>query len=271
MAGSDLKPTSGTLLTLRRGIMLIEAVARAQGQATARSLAEELGVKIGTCYQLIRTLHDQGYLTRVLGGRYRLGPRMQFLIDHFESDDSPPAELMDGLERLHAELEETTYLAAWQHDTITLVAALEGTKALRVGTIDVGHSEGAHARASCKVLLAYASEQRVREYFKHQKLGAYTPNTITSVDALLDELAATRARGFGIDRQEVDLDVANVAAAIFDEAGNPVAAYSIGLASASLDDRLDDILTPLVAAAEAASRALRYEGTYPLLLEEPPA
>lgn len=268
---ADSSHPTGTLLTLRRGIQLLEAVAAAKGQATARSLADELGVKVGTCYQLIRTLHDQGYLARLPQGRYRLGPRVRFLVEHFTADTQPPADLTRGLEELHAALGETCYLAMWQHEVITLVAALEGTRALRVGTVDVGYSEGAHARASCKVLLAYASEDRVREYFRQHTLDAYTPHTITSVDALLEELAVTRARGFGIDREEVDLDVANVAAAIFDQAGNPIAAYSVGLAAASLDDRLESVLEPQFWAAEAASRKMGYTGPYPLLLDEPAA
>ena len=257
------KGPSGTLLTLRRGIMLLEAVAVAKGQATAKTLAAELGVKVGTCYQLIRTLHDQGYLSRLPQGRYRLGPRVRFLVDHFSADTQPPVDLTHGLEQLHATLGETCYLAMWQHEAITLVAALEGTRALRVGTIDVGYSEGAHARASCKALLAHVPADRVRDYFRQHEMTRYTPHTITDIDALLDELATTRKRGYGLDREEVDIDVANIAAPVFDQAGEPVAAYSVGLAAASVDSRLDEILTPLFATAERASRSLGYDGPYP--------
>jgi IclR family transcriptional regulator, acetate operon repressor len=259
---NDELPT-GILTTLRRGILALEAVARAKGEGTAKTIAPEIGVNIGTCYQLLRTLHERGYVSRLPGGRYGLGPRLRFLLEHYETQSAPPTELMEGLSDLHQRLNETTYLAMWQNGEITLVASLEGTRALRVGTIDVGYTEGANARATCKAILAFVGEGEVRDYFRDSGLPAYTPHTITDIDRLIDELTVTRSRGYGIDREEVDLDVANVGAAVFGSDGRPVAAYSIGLASATLDDRLDEIVPSLLHVAEDRSRALGYPGPYP--------
>jgi IclR family transcriptional regulator, acetate operon repressor len=260
---NDDQLPAGILLTLRRGILALEVVARSKGEATARTIAPEIGVNLGTCYQLLRTLHERGYVSRLPGGRYALGSRIRFLLEHFDSQPSPPTELMDGLSDLHRRLSETTYLATWQNGEITLTASLEGTRALRVASIDVGYSGGAHARASCKAILAFVDEDTLAEYFEGRDLPSYTPHTITKLSDLLAELGETRARGYGIDREEVDLDVANVGAAVFGREGHPIAAYSVGLAAATLDARLDTVVPELLEVAEKASRALGYRGPYP--------
>src|SRR5690606_19056422 len=92
---------------------------------------------------------------------------------------------------------------------------------------------------------------------------SYTPHTITDLDEFLTELEATRQRGYGLDREEVDLDVANVGAAVFGRDSHPVAAYSVGLAAATLDTRIDTVLPELLAVAEEVSRSLGYRGPYP--------
>ena len=56
--------SSGTLLTLDRGICVLEEIARGNGLGTARSIGATLGINQGTVYQILRTLQDSGYVRR---------------------------------------------------------------------------------------------------------------------------------------------------------------------------------------------------------------
>src|SRR5262245_51058231 len=90
--GSRTEGSSGLLLTLDRGIQVLEQIARGQGRATAKSLTADLGINLGTCYQLLRTLQAHGYVHRLHGGRYGLGTRIGFLADHYSSSVAPAPE-----------------------------------------------------------------------------------------------------------------------------------------------------------------------------------
>ena len=58
-------------------------------------------------------------------------------------------------------------------------------------------------------------------------LTASTPRTLTTLEALQEDLAKIRRRGYATDNEEHELGVACVATPIFDHAGLPVAAISI--------------------------------------------
>jgi len=69
MAGSD------TVRSVERAMTLLEAVADAAEGRTLAQLADALGVRQTTAYNLARTLAKRGYLSREgRGARYRLGP-----------------------------------------------------------------------------------------------------------------------------------------------------------------------------------------------------
>jgi len=58
-------------------------------------------------------------------------------------------------------------------------------------------------------------------------LPALTDNTITDPGQFLQEIERTRAQGFAVDDEEIEIGVRCVAAPIFDHTGRPVAAVSI--------------------------------------------
>ena len=104
--------SSGTLLTLDRGIRVLEEIARGNGLGTARSIGATLGINQGTVYQILRTLQDSGYVHRQPGGRYQLGARIAYLVDGYQIQAAPPQVIIDFLHTLHHSIDETVYAAS---------------------------------------------------------------------------------------------------------------------------------------------------------------
>jgi IclR family acetate operon transcriptional repressor len=84
-----------------------------------------------------------------------------------------------------------------------------------------------HASGVGKAMLASLADREVLTALARRDLVRYTPHTLITVAALLDELAATRARGFAIDDEEHAAGLRCVAAAVVDEHGQPWAAVSL--------------------------------------------
>ena len=253
-------PSSGLLLTLDRGIQVLEQIARGQGRSTAKSLTADLHINLGTCYQLLRTLQAHGYVHRLAGGQYGLGPRVGFLVDHYGSSVAPPPELIDTLNELHRELRETVFVTVRRGRDLPVVGVIEGTKALRVGNVNVGDAGEPHARATAKAFLAWVDERTLDEFFDSRKLAALTPSTTTTWAGLLDDLDATRRRGYGLDREELAEGVVSVGSVILDGDGQPYGAYGASFPAGLLSESIVD---EVVTAGERASRFMGFADEYP--------
>ena len=75
MAGGDLV---GALV---KGLDILNVVARAPDGMRLKDIADEMGLKTTTAYNLVRTLHAVGYLHKMPGGQYALGPKVGELVD----------------------------------------------------------------------------------------------------------------------------------------------------------------------------------------------
>lgn len=260
---TSLEPANGLLLTLNRGIQVLEQIARDKGRATAKSLSADLAINLGTCYQLLRTLQANGYVHRLPGGRYGLGTRIGFLAEHYESAVSPPPELIDTLHDLHEALQETVYISIRRNHDMPIVGLLEGTKMLRVGNLTVGYAGHPNARASVKALLAWADDKVTNGLIETREFERLTPNTITTWDGFLKELEITRDRGYGLDNEEYADGVACIGAVILDEETVPYGAYGTSFPAARLQRDEAPIARAVMEAGERASRFMGYNGPYP--------
>jgi DNA-binding IclR family transcriptional regulator len=75
MAGGNLV---GSLV---KGLDILGVVARAPDGLRLKDIADEMGLKTTTAYNLVRTLHAVGYLHKTPKGHYALGPKIAQLMD----------------------------------------------------------------------------------------------------------------------------------------------------------------------------------------------
>jgi IclR family acetate operon transcriptional repressor len=254
---------SGVLLTLNRGLQVLEGIARQEGNATAKGLSDQFGIKIGTCYQILRTLQMSGYAERLPGGRYGLGTRLASLSGRFESNAAPPPAVLAVLRNLHATLDESVYISLRQGSKIVIAATMEGTRSVRVGPLHVGYSEYPHARATTKCFLAYTDPREFQSYLNRDNLEKLTPATITDWDELLEDFRITRERGFGMDVEEFTEGVGCISAVMVNSDSVAVGALGISMPVGRLNLRFDEAVAAAKEAGHRASEALGYQGSYP--------
>ncbi|GII34812.1 IclR family transcriptional regulator [Planotetraspora mira] len=245
------------LRTLERGLHVLEAVAAADGTATAKMLSRQLGLKPGTCYHLLRTLLAGGYVVRLPSGRYDVGHRAASLNRHLQRRSGPSPELAVILTRLHNKFNEVSFVSGWNHGTLTLQHYISGQGTLGVGDLDVGYTGHMHARASCKSVLAFLPEEQVAAMFRGVELDAVTPHTIVDHDELIVELAQVRRRGYAVDREEFSAGVCCLSAPFFDETGSPTGSFTVSVPAARFQERQAALTTAVREAASTATGLLR--------------
>jgi len=218
------EPRRPTLIaSVQRALHLMEAVASHPGGAPAKQLAREARLPLATTYHLLRTLAHEGYATRLSGGVWVLGDRVQTL--HGQSRTQQLlASVRPTLMALRDELGVAAYFGMHVDDEIRLIDVADGPRAPRVD-LWVGFDDAAHATAMGKCVLSQLDEDRRRDYIARHPLVDLTPHTITEPRRLLSTLSASN--GLSLDREEYALGTGCAAVPVTDATGSLVGALAI--------------------------------------------
>ena len=211
MAMTDVRSTGGAVQSVERAIELLELMADFGGEAALSELAHATGLPLPTIHRLMRTLLQRGYARQLPSRRYTLGPRLIRL------GESAGRQLGAGarphLATLAAELGESANLAMIDRDMVVYVAQAASSHSMRMFT-EVGRRVYTHSTGVGKAVLAQLADATVLEIVGRVGLPPATEQTITDPQALLDELAEIRARGYAIDDGEQEIGVRCFAVAV---------------------------------------------------------
>lgn len=109
------------------------------------------------------------------------------------------------LEKLRDEHGETANLGILDGDAVIYLDIVESQRGVRLAA-SRGDRDPLHSTALGKAITADLPELRVREMLEQAGMERRTPNTITTMDAYLDELAKVRRLGYAVDNGENELD-----------------------------------------------------------------
>lgn len=239
---------SGRIQSVERAIRLLMLVASDTTPATTKELAGVTGLSVPTTHHLLSTLVSEGVLARDSKARYSLGLKVAVLADALQRAAAIPEYLHQPLRHLAAATGETAYVASWRQGDIRVGASVEGSLPVRV-SLPLGPYVDAHARATGKVLLAFASDDLRIAYLNAHPLRSLTPSTVTDLTQLQEQLALIRDQGYAIDRDEFQDGVSCAAAPIIDD-NTIIAAYSISVPSRRFDEREPILIDAVIRAAQ---------------------
>jgi IclR family acetate operon transcriptional repressor len=246
---------STTIQSVQRASRIIRAVAAAPNGLAAQEVAVQFGLTLSTAYHLLSTLAEEGMLAKVAGRRYVLGWAAGEVANSVDRGLRPPASHLAALNHVAEETGETAYLTAWRLGSIRILATVEGAHAVRVAGLDVGFVGSIHARASGKLLLAYADPPDRESALSRCAFERHTPHTIVNRQALDEDLARIRVEGLGRDRQEFREGVYSVSAPIRHD-GAVVAALALSAPVQRFLERESEIVAALRSAAEEAGKGV---------------
>jgi DNA-binding IclR family transcriptional regulator len=208
-----------------RAVDLLLAVASAQPKAaTAPALARACGLNRATAWRLLKTLQARGLVAvDESTGRYSIGLTTMEL-GNAAGPDALIAAARPVLERTCERTGETASLAVPGMGGLTYVDEVTPTAVLTASWL--GRSVPLHATSTGKALLAFLPAEQVHRVLSGA-LSRFTDTTITDPDALTAELAATRARGYGVCAGELESALYGVSAPVLDRNRRPLAVMSI--------------------------------------------
>lgn len=226
------------LQTLGNGIRVL--VALKSGPKSSPQLIAETGIARLTLYRILRTLEAEGLVLRVgENSTYQLSLRVWELGQSAEVGARSHPETGRQVERLRQTWGDTVHVAVYDVGEVIYVYKVDGTTHLRAYTT-LGGRAPATAVASGKSLLAFQPQTEIDRVMA-EPLVPHTERSLTSPEALAEELAEARRTLTAVNRGEWRPGIGGVASPIFAASGAPVAAVSIsGFADRIVDDRLEE-------------------------------
>jgi IclR family transcriptional regulator, KDG regulon repressor len=197
-----------------------------------------------------------GYIERDTANRYQLGLK----VVQFGAAATQTTNLSQlfhhSARKIVEECGETVQLAILDQAEVIFIGREDGTHQVQLYS-QIGRRLPAHATGLGKSLLAALPDESLDALYTRRYLSSSTPNTITSVDQLRAELNLVRERGYAHDNQEFAVGLECLAAPIYDNTGQAVAAISVSFLSARASpDHFQCILGSVKRAAQEISERM---------------
>lgn len=244
-----------------RVLEILELFAESSEPLTVSDIVHRLGYPKTSVFDIVNILASRGFIkkdnerakTYVLGHvAYQVG--MAYLTKNDLYSVAHPI-----LTALRDKLGETCYLAVREGENIIYLDKVESLQPIR-STCNIGAKNLMYLTGLGKAMLAAMPEDTVHEICLHG-MTARTPSTITTPEALFNELAIIRQRGCAYDMGEDNPYVRCVASPIRGRDGELAAAISISMLDATFTDDMKIKATEnVISAACEISRGLGWKG-----------
>ena len=244
-------PRGQTGPVVSRVLHLLGAFTAQHPAMTLTELSRHAGVPLSTAHRMVNQLVDWGALERDGAGYYRVGLRLWELGALAPRGPGLRERALPYLEDLSQVTRENVQLAVREGSAIIFVEHIAGSTAVPVFT-RVGSRLPTTATGVGLVLLAHAPVE-VQDEVLAGPCECYTTQTVVDPRVLRRMLADVRTKGFVVSDRQLSLETLSVAAPVYDDRKQVVAAVSLVVRHGTSPQLL---VPPLLTSARAISRAL---------------
>jgi IclR family acetate operon transcriptional repressor len=241
--------------SLVRAMALMNCLADAvDGGSTLTELSEQVGLPSSTAHRLLTTLEQERYVRFDPEGRlWAVGVQAFITGSTFTKSRSLVAIARPHMRSLMEEGGETVNLAVQDDGMAVYLAQVECRQMMRAFARP-GSRVPLHCSAVGKAILSAVPDKALSKILHQRGMPRLTVKTITTPSALRAELEHIRVAGHAIDDEEHAIGLRCIAAPVFDETGDVVAAVSAsGPMARIVDERVAQLGALVLGASQAIS------------------
>lgn len=246
--------------TVERAFIIIELLGNSDIHLGISEISQRSKLPLATTHRLLATLLKLGYVEQSSEtNKYTLGVRILQLRGAVIEQLNLGVQAMPIMKALMNRVEETVHLAVLNEGEVVYIERVEGLRTQGMYT-RIGKRAYAHCTALGKAMLAHMPEHLwYVDVVERHGLKVLAPTTISTIEALRENLEETRKRGYAIDHGETGESVRCVGAPIRDYTDQVVAAISIsGPQSQVTHERVPSLGDSVIWAAALISQKLGF-------------
>lgn len=221
---------------LERATRILNVVARSKSYASLSELSRELGIAKSTAHTLCTTMVHLELLIRRPDQTFQLGPHVMRWANAFTQRSDVATEFASIWDKETELPGATITLSVLQEDEVVYLAARNSEASASLFDFRAGMRLPAAFTATGKAFLSHLSDFEVRRMFANGLPPARTHNSVQSIDALLDELAAVRKNGFSFDNEQVAEGVFCFGSSVLDSRNRPIAGIAVSIPAEKLSE-----------------------------------
>lgn len=216
-----------SLLTLEKGLRVLELIADNAGDIGVTQLSAQLNEPVTVIFRIVRTLVSAGYLNQdPRTKRYSLGLRVWELSEKAVARLHIVETIQPILTRLTQLTGETSSLAINLGKDFLYVATVNGLQPLRAYVEPGARISLSLPTASGRAILAFSPQDVINDILAG-KLQRFTPKTIVDPAKLRGVLDDIKRRGVSVVHGENQAQLSAVAAPIVDSVGRCIGALAM--------------------------------------------
>ncbi|WP_343247247.1 IclR family transcriptional regulator [Diplocloster hominis] len=247
-----------------RAIQILDYMAQNHEPQTIKNLSSILGIPNASLFRIVKCLTDHNYLRleSEQPDRYVLGYKL-YCLAQTAYDGSPLGRIaMPHMKKLAEQTQQAAQLCVLQSGTIITIEQVIPSNATITIIAKLGEKIPVNLSASGKILFSLLPEAKQKALIPTvtKSLKKSTAKTVCEINPLLEEIRATRDRGYGTDIECYATGIGCIAVPLFDYTSNPVAALNL---TGPIDRYTDPdsarlLLSNLITACQKISSALGY-------------
>lgn len=193
-----------------------------------QDVAGELGMNKSTALRFLKTLVNAGYIDQdPETSKYAATYKICALANKVDLYTELRKIARPYLEQLAKIFGESVNMAVEDKMTSVYVDVIRGSSQSLVTVQKIGNAAPMHCTGNGKVLLLNYSDQDLERLIRVKGLTKYTEYTLTTKEALKEELTKIRERGYAYDEQERELGARCLAFPIYGDKGKVIAGMSV--------------------------------------------
>jgi IclR family acetate operon transcriptional repressor len=233
--------------SLTRGLSILDALAKAEAGTSLTDIAQRVQLPPSTTHRLLSTLEKMGYVYQSEDlGRWYVGLQAFTVGSRFLANRDFVGQSHVYMRRLMEQSGETANLAILDGTEAVFIAQVQCREMMRI-LVKLGSRVPLHASGVGKAIFAALPDEQIDAILKVKGLPRITDNTIVAPETMWAALKVIRHRGYSFDDEEHAPGTRCVAATIYDEHAEPLAAISLAGPSSRLPDERIKQLGPIVA------------------------
>lgn len=236
------EPRDGGVQSVDRALSILETLAEDDEGYRLSDLAIRTGLSASTVHRLLATLEGRRFVQFDRAeSKWHVGSRAFTVGASFARRRNFSAQAIPYLRKLRDLTRETANLAVVDDEFIIVLTRMESREIMRSLT-QVGGRVAMVTSGVGKAVLATYSDEDVGAVIRHHGMPRLTEKSIVRPGDLFRELEKIRQQGFAIDDEEACMGLRCIAAVVYNDCAEPLAAISVsGMTSRLTDDRLPEV------------------------------
>ena len=241
-----------------KALQVLQCLGEERRKMTLTEICHLVRLPKTTVFRYLYTLRECGFVAyEPETDLYWLGLRVFELAQSVDVQLQVRRVALSFMRQLRDQFNETVNLGVIDNKEVAYIEMMESRHSLRMQA-SLGSRDPVYSTALGKVILAFIPEEEWPNHLPGEFVPR-TPNTLTSFEALKQNLIRIKNRGFSIDLQENEEGAHCIGAPIFDHLGRATAAISVSAPASRLDEIMEQqVAEALMQTAAAISHHLGY-------------